>query len=222
MHLARMPGMSLSWVGEMIAILDYDSARPQGLKASLDSLGADALVVTGMADIIRAQKIIFPPGDSFPRMIRWIRDRELIGPLMSAVDDGRPLLGICRGLHLLFDVSYEDGQHTGLGVIPGKVTSFRAAGIANPPAQETAHRGWNAVNWTTECALFDGIPTGTSFYFDHSFFAEPLDAGVTLGNCNHGVQFSAAIGRGAVIATQFMPEQSGDPGMQVLSNFVAI
>lgn len=203
----------------MIAILDFDSGRPQSVKDAFEKLGAGAKIVNSIDGLERAQKVVLPTGDSFHRTIRSLRDRGFVPPLLRVIDRGQPTLGIGLGLHVLFDVSYEEGQHTGLGVIHGKVTGFQHSGLGAVNSS-IPHRGMSPVHWEKDCPLLAGLVSGTPFYFDHAYFAEPLDARLIAATCNPGVEFPAVIWRGSIFATQFHPEGSNDAGLAVLDNFV--
>ncbi len=206
----------------MIAILDCPVGESAGIKEAFGAIGAEAELTDSIDGLQRAAKIVLPPGASFPRTIRCLRDRGLVGSLIRAADQGRHLLGIGQGLHLLFDVSHEAGQHTGLGLIPGKVTPFDLAG--HPVAAQTVlpHQGWGQVRWTSNCPLFTGLVSGEYFYFEHSCYAEPLDERLVAAECTHGIDFSAAVWRGNVFATQFLPEKSNEAGLRVLANFASL
>lgn len=203
----------------MIGIVEYDSNEAQAVQAAMKSVGADSQIVNSIDRLERSSKIILPPTTSFRAAVRYVRDRGLVTPLFRAIDQGRPVLGIAQGLHLLFDVSYEDGQHTGLGVIPGKVTRFDFQGHPVSRTVTLPHRGWNQVHWSRECPLFSGIPSGESFYFDHSFHAEPLDMQLIAGRSNHGIEFSSAVWSGSIVGTQFLPAQSNEAGAHLLRNY---
>lgn len=192
------------------------------MKRAFDELGIPVEVVRSVERLERASRLILPHSDSFARAIRSIRDRGFIAPLMRAIDQGRLIFGAGHGLHLLFDVSYEEGQHTGLGVIPGKVTFFDFG--THPVARSTAmpHRGWNHVFWSQSCPVFTGLDMREQFYFDHSFHAEPLDRQHVAATCNHGIHFSAAVWRGPVFGVQFLPERSDAAGLGVLKNFASL
>ncbi len=206
----------------MIAIVDCESCDTQGIQRALDRLDADAAVVQSADGLERASKIVLPPSDSFPRMIRSLRDRGLVGPLLEAAHGSRPLLGISHGMHLLFDVTYEDGQHTGLGLIHGKVIRFDLG--KHPAARHflLPHEGWNRVQWTDDCPLTAGLDSGEYFYFNHARHAEPLDRADATAVCNHGVDFTALVWKGCIFGTQFLPEKSEDAGMKLLANFVRL
>ena len=151
-----------------------------------------------------------------PSRTRWTTSgaRALLDPLRACLDDGRPFLGICLGYQLLFTESEEFGQCKGLDVIPGAVRRF-PAGLKIP------HMGWNQVEHRGDLALFDGIPSGAHFYFVHSYYPATADASLAVATCTYGVSFPAAIGRGALFATQFHPEKSQRWGIKLLENFAA-
>ena len=205
----------------MIAILDYATSRAADYKKAFESIGAPAAIVNSLDRLEAAHQILLPPCDSFPQAVRSIRDRGLISAIFRAVDDGRPVLGVAQGAHLLFDVSYEDGQHTGLGLFPGKVTGFQFTGQPIASAADRIHRGWSSIQSDANHALLDGIPPDAQFYFDHAFFAEPLDEQLVAATCFHGVQFPTLVGHGNLQAVEFLPEKSGDVGRQFLKNFAA-
>ncbi|MGB9626629.1 MAG: imidazole glycerol phosphate synthase subunit HisH, partial [Phycisphaerae bacterium] len=135
---------------------------------------------------------------------------------------GRPFLGICLGLQLLFDVSYEDGEHKGLGVLAGKVVRFDFRDIPAARGFKIPHMGWNQVRWDRPCPLLEGLTSGEYFYFVHSYYVEPADPAVRLGRCEYGVTFTAMAWRDNVYATQFHPEKSQRAGLTILRNFVAL
>ena len=140
--------------------------------------------------------------------------RGLLDPLRACLDDGRPFLGICLGYQLLFTESEEFGQGKGLDVIPGVVRRF-------PSGLKVPHMGWNQVEHRSDLALFDSIPSGAHFYFVHSYYPETPDPSLAVATCTYGVPFPAAIGRGALFATQFHPEKSQRWGKKLLENFAA-
>ena len=204
----------------MIAILDCKGCRGDGLKTILQELGESVALVNSAHDLVRASSIILPNTDSFGATMTDIRDRCLIGPLINAIERGCGILGISTGMHLLLDVSYEQGQHTGLGVIHGKAMHFDFG--SHPAARhfETPHIGWNQVHWMSESPLVAGMHSGEYFYFDHSLHIEPLREQTIYATCNHGIDFSAIVSDRSVFGTQFLPEKSADAGRAVLSNFV--
>ncbi|HVP13836.1 MAG TPA: imidazole glycerol phosphate synthase subunit HisH [Phycisphaerae bacterium] len=206
----------------MIAILECETGDSSRLQKVFASFGADAKVVGFTEGLDRASKIVIPSGTSFRQTVRSVRDRGLVGPLLRAVEDGRAVLAVSLGMHLLMDVSYEEGQHTGLGAIHGKVARFDFGD--HPAARHFVlpHQGWNQVVWSNGCPLLTGLHSGEYFYFDHSYHAEPLDERTIAARSNHGIDFAAVLWQGRVFATQFLPERSGEAGLKLLANFLAM
>ncbi|MFQ5428686.1 MAG: imidazole glycerol phosphate synthase subunit HisH [Phycisphaerae bacterium] len=206
----------------MIAILDCEGAEAGGVKRALDGLQVDAIPADAADAIERASKIILPHSRSLSLTVAAMRDRQLVMPLLRAIDRGRPVLGISAGFHLLLDVSYEEGQHTGLGVVHGAAKRLDFG--THPAAKHFSipHQGWNQVRWSVECPLTAGLRSGEYFYFDHSYFGEPLDERLVAASCTHGVEFSAIIWKDHIFGTQFLPERSDDAGRALLTNFAAM
>ncbi len=155
------------------------------------------------------------PGSArFRDAIAALRLRDLVRPIEDHIAAGRPFLGICLGLQLLFDVSFEDGEFEGLGIIPGKVVRF-----ASQPGLRIPHMGWNEVTLTRPHPVFAGLPDRSHFYFVHSYHVVPEDESVILGLTDHGGPFVSAIARESLVATQFHPEKSQQIGRRLLENF---
>ena len=165
----------------------------------------------------RADKVVLPGVGAFQDAIAEISRRDLIGAIRAAIDSGRPFLGICLGLQLLFDVSYEDGEHEGLGIIPGKVVRFEI-----PDGYKVPHMGWNEVAFSAPSPLTANVPDGSHFYFVHSYYVEPSDESVVAGTTEYPDPFCAMIRRDRLFATQFHPEKSQSQGLQILKNFAEI
>lgn len=203
----------------MIAILNYETADTQALHEALSGLNAPHQRVDSLDQLDRAARIILPHGGSVAEMIRDIRDSGYLPVLFRALDQGRPILGIGRGMHLLFDVCYDNGQHTGLGFIPGKVTSprERAAPTFGPTA---AVAEACAVRWTRRSVLVHGLAMESPFHFEGDEIAEPLDPRMTLAQVASSPIRAAAVEDGAVYGVQFLPERSANAGKTLLSNFI--
>ncbi|HEX9125969.1 MAG TPA: imidazole glycerol phosphate synthase subunit HisH, partial [Methylomirabilota bacterium] len=155
------------------------------------------------------------PGDgAFHDAMGNLQSLGLLEPLRAALDDGRPFLGICLGYQLLFTESEEFGQGKGLDVIPGVVRRF-------PSGLKVPHMGWNQVEHRGDLAIFDGIPSGADFYFVHSYYPATAEGSLQVATCTYGITFPAAVGKGALFATQFHPEKSQRWGLRLLENFAA-
>ncbi|HEY4243918.1 MAG TPA: imidazole glycerol phosphate synthase subunit HisH [Kofleriaceae bacterium] len=196
----------------MIAIVDACSGNLRSVERALARAGG-APVITRDPDVVRrADKIVVPGQGAFGEFIRGLGERGLGEALREAIGDGRPYLGICLGLQVLFEASEESPGVAGLGVLRGAVTKLAADGAVKVP-----HVGWNRVHGADP--LMRGIPDDSYFYFVHSYRAEPAD-GAALST-THGVPFAAAVRRGNVFACQFHPEKSQGVGLALLANFVA-
>jgi len=197
----------------MIAIVDYGLGNLKSVKSALDRLGVEAVITSEAAAILGADGVIFPGVGAFQRAMENLGKLGLVEPLEQFAASGRPFLGICLGLQLLFGESSEHGRHEGLNVIPGKVVRFGAADLKVP------HMGWNQVRQERSSPLFEGVPDESFFYFAHSYYAQPDEAGVVIGSTEYGVRFASAVQEGNVFATQFHPEKSGPTGLRMLGNF---
>lgn len=197
-----------------VAIADYGAGNLVSIARAIEVVGAEPLVIRDAEALRGADALVVPGvGAAAPAMDR-LRRRGLVEPILAWIRAGRPFLGICLGLQLLFDGSDEDGAAT-LGLIPG-----RTVRLANAPT--LPHIGWNTVDWVGHQPLFEGIEPGAAFYFVHSYVAMPDDPGVVIAESEHGSRFPAAIARANLLAVQFHPERSGADGLRLLANFTAI
>ena len=207
-----------------IAVVDYGAGNLVSIDQALARVGAQAVVVRD-ADAIRDADAMLVPGvgAAGPAMARLAR-QGLVDPIREWIADGRPFLGVCLGLQLLFDGSDEDGAET-LGVIPGRTIQ-----IADAPT--LPHIGWNQVERLRPHPLFDGIQPDADFYFVHSYAGAPADDGedgerlgtppIALARTTHGGTFVSAVARGSLVGVQFHPERSGPDGLRLLANYVAL
>jgi imidazole glycerol-phosphate synthase subunit HisH len=206
----------------MIAIIDYGMGNLRSVQKAFERVGADAQIVKSSEEIARASKVVLPGVGAFRDAIAHLREQKLIAPILDSIRSGRPFLGICLGMQLLMDISYEDGEYTGLGVIPGRVVRFDFAGRPSAAGLKIPHMGWNGLNWSARCPLLEGITSGEYFYFVHSYYVDPLDPTVSVGRCNYGYDFTAMTWRDNVFATQFHPEKSQAAGLKLLQNFAGL
>jgi len=189
------------------------------VRKALEWVGAETQIVTDAAGIEGADKVILPGVGGFADAINTLREKQLIEPLKQAVRQGKPFLGICLGLQLLFDVSYEAGEHAGLGLIAGKVVKFDFAGREDAQKLKIPHMGWNSLHLARDVALYHGIEEGSYVYFVHSYYVVPQDQSVIASTTEHGGEFVSSIARDNLYATQFHPEKSQRVGLQMLKNF---
>ncbi len=198
----------------MIAIIDYGAGNLQSVKNALDFLGAEC-VVTGSADeILNADKVILPGVGAFGDAMARLNETSLTEPVKRAALGGKPFLGICLGLHLLFEESEESPKVKGLGVFKGKVVKIPDTGLKIP------HMGWNNITVTKKSKILNGIGDSPYVYFVHSYYINPADGGIVSARTEYGLPLDIAVEKDNVFATQFHPEKSGDVGMTILRNFI--
>ena len=203
----------------MIVVVDYGMGNLRSVSKALEALGGDVCVSGTPLEISRAKKLILPGVGAMPAAMRELAARKLIEPIKQAIASGRPYLGICLGLQLLFDHGEEGEGSPGLGVLSGTVKRFNAtAGLKIP------HMGWNQIRWKAElkCPLLAGIKEGSYFYFVHSYYAEPSDSSVVAARTDYGGDFASMVWKNNVYATQFHPEKSQAAGLKLLENFLKL
>ena len=205
----------------MIAIVDYGVGNLRSAAKGLERAAADAgcavdVRVTGeRAAIERARAVVLPGVGAFGACMASLEASGLVDVVRAAADSGRPFLGICVGMQILFDESDEFGPVAGLGVLGGRVVRFR------PGAVKIPHMGWNALRIRRPGGPLDGLEDGAWVYFVHSYFARPADPAVVAATCEYGGEdFTAAVARDNLFATQFHPEKSQSTGLRLLRNFV--
>ncbi|HEV8069906.1 MAG TPA: imidazole glycerol phosphate synthase subunit HisH [Planctomycetaceae bacterium] len=201
----------------MIKIVDYGMGNLRSVQKAFEKIGADAQVVSSPADLAGAEKLVLPGVGAFRDAIAELKRTGLDRPVREHIAADKPFLGICLGLQLLFDVSYEDGQWEGLGLLRGKVVRF-----ADQPDLKIPHMGWNSLEFAQPARIFEGVPEGSSVYFVHSYYVVPEDESVIAARTEHGTRFVSAVARRNLFATQFHPEKSQSVGLRLLTNFAAL
>ena len=202
----------------VIAVIDYDMGNLHSACKGLENAGATTQVTDSPGAIAQADAVVLPGVGSFDPAVQQLRSRHLEAPIKQVIASGKPFLGICLGLHLLFDGS-EEGQEPGLGVIPGTVRRFQPEpGITIP------HMGWNQLDFTqADMPLWQDLSSQPWLYFVHSYYVDPIDSTVAAATITHGTQtVTAAIARDNLMAVQFHPEKSSTSGLQILANFVEL
>ncbi|MBN1846197.1 MAG: imidazole glycerol phosphate synthase subunit HisH [Sedimentisphaerales bacterium] len=203
-----------------IGIIDYGMGNLHSVLKACQQVGSDAKIVSDAAGMAAADKLILPGVGAFADAMETLRRLELIEPIRQAVRSGQPFLGICLGLQLLFDVSYEDGQFPGLELVSGKVVRFDFAGLPDAGDLKIPHMGWNALRVRGGSSLYGGIPDGSYVYFVHSYYVVPDDPAVVATTTVHGIEFASSIQKDNLCATQFHPEKSQRVGLRILQNFI--
>ena len=201
----------------MIAIIDYQMGNLRSVQKGFERVGHAAAITSDPSILAKASKIVLPGVGAFADAIAELHRRELVGPINDAIESGKPFLGICLGLQLLFDRGFEDGEHEGLGIIPGEVRKFDI-----PSEYKVPHMGWNQVRFQRRAPIFEGISNEAHFYFVHSYYVVPEDKDVIDGEASYPDPFCASIWRDNLFATQFHPEKSQSDGLRVLRNFAEL
>ncbi len=200
-----------------IVVIDYDMGNLHSVCKGLEKAGITPNVTNSPQDIERADAVVLPGVGSFDPAVQQLRSRDLVTPIRQAIASGKPFLGICLGLQILFESS-EEGKEPGLGIIAGTVRRFRPE-----PELTIPHMGWNQLEFTqTNISLWQQLSQPAWVYFVHSYYVDPIDPGITAATVTHGSQtVTAAIARDNLMAVQFHPEKSSTTGLQILSNFVS-
>jgi len=189
----------------------------RSVQKGFEKVGHPAVVTSDPADVARADRVVVPGVGAFEDAMAELRGRRLIEPILEAIHAQKPFLGICLGLQLLFERSYEHGEHEGLGVLAGEVVRFEL-----PPEYSVPHMGWNQLAIPRRVPILEGIRQGAHFYFVHSFYVVPKDEGVIAATTDYGGPFCSMIRRGNLLATQFHPEKSQSQGLRILENFAEL
>ncbi|MCF7870749.1 MAG: imidazole glycerol phosphate synthase subunit HisH [Candidatus Omnitrophica bacterium] len=208
----------------MIVIVDYGMGNLESVKNAVSFLGKEAVIIDSAEGIKSAKKIIFPGVGHFSQAVKQLKTKNLINPLREKIKEGIPFLGICLGMHLLFEKSSEAQGVSGLGVIKGEVLKFDYKGLIVP------HMGWNQIKKVQSpkskvqsqdemVDLFEGIEDGSYFYFAHSYFCQPHEK-VALATTDYGQEFVSALSKKNIWGIQFHPEKSQKKGLKVLENFL--
>jgi len=196
----------------VIAVLDYGIGNLRSAEKALQRVGADAALTDDLPAIEAADAVVLPGVGAFGRCMAALRDSGLEAPALAAIDAGKPFLGICIGMQMLYEGSEEDPSVNGMGVLTGKVRRL-PDGVKRPQMQ------WNLVSGSTDSPMFAGFTPPVWVYFVHSY--APVTDEHVVATCDYGGPVVAAVQRGNLWATQFHPEKSGTPGLKLLANFVA-
>ena len=199
----------------MIAVVDYGVGNLFSLRSSLKAIGAEAIVTSDPETIRAAEKILLPGVGAFADAAAKLRESGLDRVLCREAERGKDILGICLGMQMLFERSYEYGEHAGLGLIPGAVVPMEGK---LPPSLKIPHIGWNALHLRRQHRLLKHVKEGDCVYFVHSFYAADCEESV-LATAEYGIELTAAVAKGNVMGCQFHPEKSGDVGLSILRAF---
>ena len=199
----------------MIAVIDYGAGNIRSVVNAIVKLDYQPKVTSCPEDLLKARAVILPGGGAAGETMKNLEMLSMVAPIRQFISEGHPFFGVCIGLQILFDGTEEGSWHECLGVIPGQVKKL-PAGLKIP------HMGWNQVKQVGSHPIFDGIPDEANFYFVHSYYAEPDDRSLVVGETSYGVTMSSVIAKDNLIATQFHPEKSGEFGLRMYGNFIKL
>ncbi|SNZ08519.1 glutamine amidotransferase [Persephonella hydrogeniphila] len=198
----------------MITVVDYGMGNLRSVAKALEKVGLQVKVSSNPEDIKNAKAIVVPGVGAFGDAMHNLERLGLLKPVLDSIKEGKPYLGICLGLQILFEYGYEFGEHKGLGVLKGKVIRFE-----NKEGYKVPHMGWNQAWIKQEEGLFSGVKNGEYFYFVHSFYAVPSDSSDIASITDYSVDFCSAVQKENIWAVQFHPEKSQKAGLKILENF---
>ena len=200
-----------------VAIIDYGMGNLRSVAKAIERVGARPVVTRDRKTILRATHLILPGVGAFRACMEGLERLALKDAIGDFIATGRPFLGICLGLQLLFEESEEGGIHSGLGIIKGRVRGFRR-NIKNGQLK-VPHMGWNTIKIRKDSAILKGIPDGAYFYFVHSYYVVPAQKGCVLTTTEYGIEFTSSIEQDNIFGVQFHPEKSQSVGLKLLENF---
>jgi len=213
----------------MIAVIDYGMGNLRSVQKALEVVGAKTKVTSDPKDLKKCEKIVFPGVGSFGEAMRELKKLKLIAPMRDAIEGGKPFLGLCLGLQLLFEKSEESPGVKGLCVLKGESKRFKFAHNAQRTTHnvlKVPHMGWNCIKRTMHNAqrttILNGIPDDTYMYFVHSYYVKPKDKNIALTTTDYGIDFVSGIAKDNIYAFQFHPEKSQEVGLKILKNFVRL
>ena len=202
-----------------VAIIDYGMGNLRSVQKGFEKVGTEAVVTADPRVVLEADKIVLPGVGAFRDCMRNLEAAGFVEPILAVIGQGRPFLGICVGMQLLFTDSTEFGLYNGLGVIPGHVLRFPEGMQEGGEELKVPHMGWNQLSFKRRPHTFEGIVDNADVYFVHSYYAKPDDTGVIATATDYGIEFCSAVWKDNIVATQFHPEKSQDVGLTILRNF---
>ncbi|MBI5285088.1 MAG: imidazole glycerol phosphate synthase subunit HisH [Chloroflexi bacterium] len=197
-----------------MVVIDYGAGNLRSVSRAVAHVGHEPSVTSDPHDVAAADAVILPGVGAAADTMRNLREHGMVEPVREYIASGRPFFGVCMGQQALLSVSEEGGEHPCLDIISGRVKKL-------PGGQKVPHMGWNQVRQKTAHPIFDEIPDDSYFYFVHSYYPEPEDESVVIGETDYGVTFASVLARDNIVATQFHPEKSGEMGLRMYRNFLA-
>jgi len=199
----------------MITIIDYGAGNLRSVANAITRLGYQPKITSGVNELLDAQAVILPGVGAAADTMKSLKTLGLADPIRQLITEGCPFFGVCIGLQVLFTGTEEGGGHECLGILPGRVKRL-------PSGMKIPHMGWNQVKQKLSHPIFEGIPDYANFYFVHSYYVEPEDKSLIAADTDYGITICSVVAKGNLIATQFHPEKSGEPGLRMYRNFIGL
>ncbi|MDD2853623.1 MAG: imidazole glycerol phosphate synthase subunit HisH [Desulfuromonadaceae bacterium] len=206
----------------MIAIIDYGMGNLRSVQKGFEKVGSEAVVTADPLVVLQAERIVLPGVGAFRDCMNNLEQGGFVEPILKVIADGRPFLGICVGMQLLFSDSVEFGLYQGLNVIPGHVLRFSDQMTVAGEKLKVPQMGWNQLAFKRRPPAFEGVDNGSNVYFVHSYYVKPDDSSVIATTTDYGTEFCSSIWKDNVVATQFHPEKSQAVGLKILKNFAEL
>jgi glutamine amidotransferase len=206
----------------MIAIIDYGMGNLRSVQKGFEKIGSEAVVTADPKVVLQADRVVLPGVGAFRDCMHNLEQGGFVEPIYKVITEGRPFLGICVGMQLLFSDSVEFGLYNGLNIIPGHVLRFPDRMTVAGETLKVPQMGWNQLHFKRRPQTFDGVDDGSNVYFVHSYYVKPDDSAVIATTTDYGIEFCSSIWRDNVIATQFHPEKSQAIGLKILKNFAEL
>lgn len=206
----------------MIAIIDYGMGNLRSVQKGFEKIGCDATVTADPRIVMQADRIVLPGVGAFRDCMHNLEQAGFVEPILKVIAEGRPFLGICVGMQLLFSDSVEFGLYSGLNIIPGHVLRFSDQMTVAGEKLKVPQMGWNQLSFKRRPPAFAGVDDGSNVYFVHSYYVKPDDSSVIATTTDYGIEFCSSVWRDNVVATQFHPEKSQAIGLQILKNFAEL
>ena len=206
----------------MIAIIDYGMGNLRSVQKGFEKIGSEALITDDPKVILQAESVVLPGVGAFRDCMHNLEQGGFVEPILKVIAEGRPFLGICVGMQLLFSDSVEFGLYSGLNVIPGHVLRFPDQMTVAGEKLKVPQMGWNQLSFKRRPPTFEGVEDGSNVYFVHSYYVKPDDSSVIATTTDYGIEFCSSVWKDNVVATQFHPEKSQTIGLQILKNFAEL
>lgn len=206
----------------MIAIIDYGMGNLRSVQKGFEKVGSEAAITSDPKVILQADRVVLPGVGAFKDCMHNLEQAGFVEPIMKIISEGKPFLGICVGMQLLFTDSVEFGLYSGLNVIPGHVLRFSDQMTVGGEKLKVPQMGWNQLCFKRRPPTFEGVDDGSNVYFVHSYYVKPNDPAVISTTTNYGIEFCSSIWKDNIVATQFHPEKSQAIGLRILKNFAEL